>query len=153
MMSWHKNILNLKASEVKQGLKVNCFAVTTSYFQDELIEKCLTAEEMLNWLVENTEQIANPEINDVFVIWSTSKMEDSPDKIDIIELSKKLTGYPFGLVMEHSGVFINKETVFQKASPKEQDVFETSKYESVVNLYKSQFSWTRVTFHRYKYAD
>ena len=68
MMSWHKNILNLKASEVKQGLKVNCFAVTTSYFQDELIEKCLTAEEMLNWLVENTEQIANPEINDVFVI-------------------------------------------------------------------------------------
>ena len=80
-------------------------------------------------------------------------MEDSPDKIDIIELSKKLTGYPFGLVMEHSGVFINKETVFQKASPKEQDVFETSKYESVVTLYKSQFPWTRVTFHRYKYAD
>lgn len=147
---WYKSLVNLRASEIKDELKVNCFAACVSYFQSELVERCLSADEMLNWLNKDTEQVLLPQKNCIFVIWSSSDVIKSPDKVEIHEIYQRQSGYPFGLIMEHAGVFLDEIQVFQKASPLDKDAFEITDYLTVADSYLSKTAWTRITFHRHK---
>ncbi len=106
--------------------------------------------EILKFVAENFVQVEEPQEYDVFVIWSSSNTSLSPDKIDIQYLSSYPEGFPFGLVVEHSGVFLNNGMVFQKASPNDNDIFEVITKDDAFSNYQN-LSWVRFTYHRRKF--
>lgn len=149
MKSIISKVLNKKASELNPDYKINCFTTVVSYFENNLINSCMTAEEMLKWLQENTIQIEQVEPGAVVVIWSSSDVTLSPPKVSVAHLLKSAAGYPFGLVMEHAAVFVSESEVLQKASPKDQDPFEIMDYQKMLDNDYGHLSWVRTTFHSY----
>lgn len=144
-------ILDKKSAEVVPNTKSNCFWATKYFFEpNSLPPTRMNGIEILKFVAENFIQIEEPQDNDVFVIWSSSDVSLSPDKLDIQYLSTYPEGFPFGLVVEHSGVFINDEMVFQKASPKDEDAFEVIPKDHAFSSYQ-KLSWVRFTYHRRKF--
>lgn len=100
-------------------------------------------------MADNFYQIDKPDPYDVFIIWNSSNSKLSPKKIDVHCLSTIPPGFPFGLIIEHSGVFLENNTVFQKASPHEIDKFEIIKTEQAFSPYE-KLPWKQITYHRKK---
>lgn len=96
--------------------KVNCFCISEFYFRDTELRN-LTADEMLDFVAGNFRQIDNEEPHVLTLIWSRSSLELPIGNIRISELAKRSESFPFGLILEHSFVQIDGETVFQKADP------------------------------------
>ena len=96
--------------------RVNCFCVSEFFYRDTQFRQS-TADEMLNFVSENFRQVeeAGPRI--LTLVWSRSSFDIPVGKIQVHELAKRQLGFPFGLVLEHSFVQINENTVFQKADP------------------------------------
>ncbi len=136
-----------KATEIDSSYRINCFTTVISYFNDQLQNGKTTAQEMLDWLQANTTQVLVPSETSIVIFWSSSDVSVSPDLIDINILKRDSPGYPFGLVMEHAAVFISKEEVFQKASPKDEDGFEVVHYSKILSAYCNRFPWLRITIH------
>jgi hypothetical protein len=142
--------LDKKSVEVVPDTKSNCFWATKYFFEpNSLPPTKMNGIEILNFVAENFTQIEEPEKHDMFIIWSSSDTSLSPDKLNIHFLSTYPEGFPFGLVVEHSGVFLNDGLVFQKASPKDEDAFEVTTKASAFSDYQ-KLSWVRFTFHRRK---
>ncbi len=143
-------ILGKKSDEVVPDTKSNCFWATKYFFEpNSLPPTKLNGIEILKFVAENFVQIEEPQENDVFVIWSSSDTSLSPDKVDIQYLSTYPEGFPFGLVVEHSGIFLSDRMVFQKASPKDEDAFEVISQGQAFSSYQ-KLSWFRITYHRKK---
>ena len=98
--------------------------------------KLMSGNEILKFIADDFTQVENPEPNDVFVIWNSSDVKLSPDKLDTHFLATIPTGFPFGLIVEHSGILLADGLVFQKASPKEIDKFETVQPETAFAPYE-----------------
>lgn len=144
------NILNKKTAEVVPNTKSNCFWATKYFFEPNFFPpQKLNGNEILKFVAESFIQVQEPQRNDVFVIWSSSDPSISPDKVDVHHLSTFPKGFPFGLVVEHSGVFLDDEEVFQKASPKDDDPFELLDKNSAFSSYQ-KMPWVRFTYHRRK---
>ncbi len=145
--SFIDNIFGKKASDINSSYKINCFTTVVSYFNNEIQNGCMTAQEMLNWLQCHTIQVDMATQDTVAVVWFTSDQALSPDIILISDLLIKTDGYPFGLIMEHAAVFITPLEVFQKASPEDDDTFEVISFDQLIQNY-SQTSWVRFTYHK-----
>lgn len=81
------------------------------------------------------------------VIWSSCDPSVSPDKVDVRYLATFPEGFPFGLVVEHSRVFLDDQKVFQKSSPKDDDPFEVLGKDLAFSSYLKS-PWIRFTYHR-----
>mgnify|MGYP000853928850 CR=1 FL=1 len=142
-------ILNKKSNEIVEGSKSNCFWATQYFFDPSVFPpKLLNGNEILKFISEKCIQVEEPNSSDIFIIWSSSETRLSPDKIDVHYLSTIPEGFPFGLIIEHSGVFLKNEQIFQKASPKEDDKFEIIDKGLAFACY-DHLPWIRKTFHRY----
>lgn len=96
--------------------KVNCFSISEFFYRDTVLQH-LTADEMLNFVTENFQQIENDVPLALTLIWSRTSSEVPIGEIRVNELAKRPSGFPFGLILEHSFVRINNQSVFQKADP------------------------------------
>ena len=96
--------------------KVNCFSVSQFYFRDKPLGYA-TADEMLDFVAQNFEQVKAPTADTLTLVWSRSTPYSVMDKISVRELANRKPGFPFGLVLEHSFVHIDEQTVYQKADP------------------------------------
>lgn len=145
-----QQILNKKSTEVAQGEKANCFWATQYFFEPQLFPPTnLNGNEILKFIAESFSQLDSPNTNDVFVIWSSSDTNLSPDKIDVHYLATYPEGFPFGLVVEHSGIILDNGQVFQKASPSEDDRFEIIELSKAFAPYE-KLPWVRTTYHKKK---
>ncbi|MBC7372162.1 MAG: hypothetical protein H7326_11385 [Bdellovibrionaceae bacterium] len=112
-------VVNKTADEIIPGATSNCFNAVRNAFSESLDLKKDGPKEMLSWLCKNCEQVHDAKIAaDIFVVWSSDDIKKSPDKVDVHFLAKRTEGYPFALRIEHAGVFLELNKVFQKASPK-----------------------------------
>src|SRR5690606_16734004 len=101
-------ILDKKSAEVIPETKSNCFWTTKYFFEPNAFPpQKLNGNEILKFVADNFNQVQQPQENDAFVIWSSRNPTLSPDKIDVQHLSTFPEGFPFGLIVEHSGVFLN----------------------------------------------
>ena len=138
------------ANDVFQGSVANCFWATSYFYAPQLFPpKKLTGNEILKFLAEEFIQVEQPKKYDIFVIWSRSDPFISPDKVNVHFLSTYPQGFPFGLVVEHSGVLLDDDNVFQKASPKADDPFEVIGKDSAFSTYL-KMPWVCFTYHRRK---
>ena len=96
--------------------KVNCFCISEFFFRDTTLRN-VTADEMLNFVAENFQQVDHVESQALTLIWSRSSLELPVGTIRMSDLAKRTAGFPFGLILEHSFIQINADTVFQKADP------------------------------------
>ena len=117
--------------------KVNCFCISELFFLDTALRN-LTVDEMLNFVAENFTQIEREGGPVLTLIWSRSSFDLPIGKIRINELAKRPSGFPFGLILEHSFVQIDNEKVIQKADPR-----MTSKVE-IIPLSKAIEPYTRL---------
>ncbi len=97
--------------------KVNCFCIS-EFFYRETHFRHSSADEMLDFVAKNFQQVREDGPNILILIWSRSSLELPIGQIQIHELAKRPPGFPFGLILEHSFVKINENTAFQKADPK-----------------------------------
>lgn len=146
-----QKILNKRSSEVSpEHSKSNCFWATKYFFESSALPpQHLSGNEILQFVAKNFIQVQKPQENDIFIIWSSNNPSLSPDRIDTHYLSTYPDGFPFGLIVEHSGVFLKGDKIFHKASPKENDLFEIVTQDLSFLPYKNLL-WVRVTFHRKK---
>lgn len=143
-------ILDKKSTDIFQGSKSNCFWATKYFFEPTSFPpQSMNGNEILMFMVNNFTQVDKPEEHDVFIIWGSSDPKLSPNKIDIQYLSTYPEGFPFGLVVEHSGVYVEGGKVFQKASPNEKDQFQVISKDLAFAPYE-KLSWVRQTYHRKK---
>lgn len=149
MSKFVEAVLNKKASDINPSYKLNCFSTSVSYFRNEIINGCMTAEEMLKWLQDNTYQVEKPEAFSIAVVWFSSDVSKSPNAVRVNELLKTNSGYPFGLIMEHAAIFINDFDVFQKASPKDEDPFEIVNFQAISDRNYGHQEWVRFSYHRF----
>lgn len=143
-------ILDKKSADIVPETKSNCFWATKYFFEPySFPPQKLNGNEILKFVAENFIQVHEPQQNDVFVIWSSSDSSLSPGIVDVHYLSTFPEGFPFGLIVEHSGVFLNDEKVFQKASPKDEGPFEVLDKDLAFSSYL-KMPWVRFTYHRRK---
>jgi hypothetical protein len=148
MKSIASELLGKKASDLDPSFKINCFNTVIAYFNNSIKDGKTSAQEMLDWLKDNTIQVDNIEAETIIVVWSSSNSLISPDRIEISKLDQSHPQYPFGLVMEHAAVFVDREQLFQKASPKDEDPFELIRYSKMIGENYFHLSWIRVTYHK-----
>lgn len=72
---------------------------------------------MLDFVATNFHQIDSGETNSLALVWSRSTSQLPIGEIRGHELVKRLPGFPFGLVLEHSFVQIDRDLVFHKPDP------------------------------------
>lgn len=145
-----QKILGKTSQEVFDGTKSNCFWATNYFFDIKAFPPTqLSGIDILRFVSDNFTQVEIPQVGDVFVIWSSSDLQSSPDNVDVHFLSNYPKGFPFGLVVEHSGIILEEEKVFQKASPNEGDIFEIVEIKKAFAPYE-KMGWHRKTFHRIK---
>lgn len=97
--------------------KVNCFCVSEFFYRDTQFRNS-SADEMLDFVAKNFQQVHEDSPNILMLIWSRSSLEVPIGQIQVHELAKRSPGFPFGLILEHSFVKLNENTAFQKADPK-----------------------------------
>jgi hypothetical protein len=141
-------LLGKKASDLSPSFKINCFNTVIAYFNNSIEDGKTSAQEMLDWLKDNTIQVDNIEEETIIVVWSSSNSLLSPDRIEVSKLDQGHPHYPFGLIMEHAAVFVDKEQLFQKASPKDEDPFELINHSEMITQSYSDLAWVRFTYHK-----
>ena len=145
-----QNIIGKTSNEISNGAQSNCFWATKYFFEPHsLPPQKLNGNEILKFIADNFTQVGNPTTYDVFIIWNSSDVQLSPQKIDVHYLATFPQGFPLGLIIEHSGVYLENSDVFQKASSKEIDKFQILKKEQVFLPY-ANLSWKKITYHRRK---
>lgn len=119
-----QKIIGKASSEISPDSQSNCFWATKYFFEpNSLPPQKLNGNEILKFIADNFTQVESPKTYDVFIIWNSSDVQISPQKINVHHLATFPAGFPFGLIIEHSGVYLENNDVFQKASPKEADKF------------------------------
>jgi hypothetical protein len=145
-----QNIIGKSTNEISDGSQSNCFWATKYFFEPHsLPPQKLNGNEILKFIAEHFTQVEKPTTHDVFIIWNSSDVQLSPQKIDVHHLATFPKGFPFGLIIEHSGVYLENSNVFQKASPKQTDKFEVIKTDLAFLPYEN-LSWRQITYHRKK---
>ncbi len=126
-------------------ISVNCFAVSKFYFCDTVFG-FVTANQMLEFVSNNFNQLRKPSDISLILIWSRSEFILPQGQIDLKKLAKKEAGFPFGLILEHSLVKINSVDVFQKADPGPKSPIEIIDFKLAIEPYLSKPRF-EVTFH------
>lgn len=145
-----QKIIGQNSQQICGNSKSNCFWATMYFYIPDLFPpKMINGNEVLNFLDLHFMQVENPQDHDVFVIWNSSNIDISPKEIDIHFLASYPQGFPFGLIIEHSGVILENNIIFQKASPKEFDNFEIINWDLAYSPYEI-LPWKKVTYHRKK---
>ena len=127
----------------------NCFWATKFYFDEKCFPpKKLSGNEILQFIAMHFQQVDVLQDNDVVIIWSSSDESISPPKVEVAALAKYPPGFPFALVIEHTCVYLNDSHIFQKASPKNEYMFEVVSPEKMIFPYE-KLSWIRKTYHRF----
>ncbi len=114
--------------------KVNCFCVSEFFFRNTQFRQ-VTADEMLTFVAENFEQLEGEYSNTLTLVWSRSSFDMPVGGIHVRELAKRPPGFPFGLILEHSFVQIDKSMVFQKADPTVTSKIEITSVENAIEPY------------------
>ena len=96
--------------------KVNCFCISEFFYRPTQYRHS-TAEEMLDFASENFKQIKESGPKNLALVWSRSTFDLPFGQIKVRELAKRQSGFPFGLILEHSFVQTDDGLVFQKADP------------------------------------
>jgi hypothetical protein len=73
---------------------------------------------MLDFVAKNFIQVKDENFFTLTLIWSRTSSMLPMGEIRIDELVKRLPGFPYGLILEHSFVQIDRDKVFQKPDPK-----------------------------------
>ncbi len=108
------SVIGKVADEVSLGVRSNCFNAVQNCFREKIELTHEGPGEMLTWLSEFCEQVPDKgSAAAIFVVWSSDDPAISPDKIDIQYLATLPPGFPFGLRIEHAGVFLEDDQVFQ----------------------------------------
>lgn len=142
---------------------VNCFAISRFYFDGAELGTAgpMTADEVLDWVASAFMQIVSPadyEEPVLALIWSKSKdsgsaPESQPESPpNVLELSKRASGFPFGWILEHTTVLIEpahdleSTRVFEKASPRIEDAVTVSRFGEATKSYAAKPGFA-VSFH------
>ena len=145
-----KKIIGKSSSEISEGSQSNCFWAIKYFFEpNSLPPQKLNGNEILKYIADNFTQVESPKTHDVFIIWNSRDSQLSPQKIDVHHLATFPQGFPFGLIIEHSGVYLENSEIFQKASPQDIDKFEILKTEQAFLPYENLY-WKQITYHRLK---
>lgn len=116
--------------------KVNCFCISEFFYRDTQFRHT-SADQMLDFVAKYFQQVQEDSPNIIILVWSRSSLQSTVGKIQVQELAKRPPGFPFGLVLEHSFVRLNKTTVFQKADPKLSSKIELVSFEEAIKPYSS----------------
>lgn len=116
--------------------KVNCFCISEFFYRDTQFRHS-SADEMLAFVAKNFQQAQEDSPNVLILVWSRSAFELTIGKIQVHELAKRLPGFPFGLILEHSFVKVNETTAFQKADPKPTSKIELVSASEAIEPYSS----------------
>lgn len=143
-----QQIIGKSSEQIKANTLSNCFWASQYYFDPKAYPpKKLTGNDLLQFIANEFTQVDDHKDHDIFIVWSSTDITVSPNKINVHYLSTYPEGFPFGLVVEHSGILLPGQKVFQKASPKPEDLFELIDFRTALAPYES-FSWKRITYHR-----
>ncbi len=96
--------------------KVNCFCISEFFYRPTNLRH-MKADEMLEFVSQNFDQITQPQNLSLGLVWSRQTFEIPVGKINIQSLSNKSVGFPFGLVLEHSFVHMSSGMAYQKRDP------------------------------------
>ncbi len=96
--------------------KVNCFCVSEFFFRETQFRKT-SADHLLDFVAEHFVQVKDETPISLVLVWSRSSLELPIGEIEVRVLAERPPGFPFGLVLEHSYVQLDRDKVFQKADP------------------------------------
>lgn len=146
------SLINASSKFLKSAVsnRANCFNAVKFYYADTDELAFLGPEEFVLYLNNEFEQVplsTKPETGDVTVIWSRSNESLPLGQIQVLKLDKGADGYPFGLIIEHSLVRIDEESIFQKRDPSKSGPYEIIPYEEALEPYKN-LKGHELTLHR-----
>jgi hypothetical protein len=145
------NTLILKLNKnLDEQDRANCFNAVELYWQDSKQQRFTGPQEFVEYVAKNFKQISleeSPSCGDVSIIWSRSDFRLPLGKIDLNAIAGKREGYPFGLIIEHSLVHIEKNQVFHKPDPKSSSIYETTTLVGAINPYEALIGF-ELTRHR-----
>lgn len=135
------NTLILKLNKnLNEQDRANCFNAVELYWQDSKLQKFTGPQDFVEYVAKNFKQISledSPSYGDISIVWSRNSLQLPVGKIDLKALAEKHNGYPFGLIIEHSFVHIEKGQIFHKPDPKSSSVYQTSSFSDAINPYES----------------
>lgn len=115
--------------------RVNCFCISEHFYRTTAFRQT-PADEMLNFTTDYFLQTKDFSPNVLTLVWSRTSPQLPIGEIDVQLLSKRLSGFPFGLVLEHSFVQLDSELVFQKADPRTSSKIELLPVAQAVEHYR-----------------
>lgn len=136
----------LKSIGKKFDYRVNCFCISELYYRQTQFRQS-TADEMLNFVSENFQQVEESGPKILTLVWSRSSFEIPIGQIKVRELAKRLSGFPFGLVLEHSFVQMGNGLIFQKPDPTLHSEVEITSLTNAVSPYLNMQGF-ELTRHR-----
>ena len=119
--------------------RANCFNAVKIYWQDSKVQKLTGPQEFVEYIATNFQQISLDDSlyrGDVCIVWSRSDFQLPIGQINLNALANKNEGYPFGLLIEHSFVYIEENQVFHKPDPKSSSLYQMASFVEVVNSYQ-----------------
>ncbi len=142
--------LQLPLPSAISDARANCFNAVELFWEDESQPKFSAPQDFVTYLAKSFLQTSN-EVErwplDVAVVWSRSANVLKFGEIKIESISRRDSGYPFGLVIEHSFVQLDETTVFQKRDPSATGGYELVSLEQALRPYIGAVGF-EVTHHR-----
>jgi len=126
-------------------MKVNCFCISEFFFRERILRQ-MSADEMLDFAVQNFRQTQSNQDLTLFLVWSRNTFDIPVGEINVERLSKRTHGYPFGLILEHSFVKVESNFVFQKADPSLTSKVELIEMSKALDPYRNPNGF-EVTLH------
>lgn len=138
-MDLNKLILKLNKNLIEID-RANCFNAVELYQQDSDVQKFTGPQEFVEYIAKKFKQVSLEEefnIGDISIIWSRNSFQLAPGQIDINALAGKCDGYPFGLIIEHSFVHLQKNQIFHKPDPKSSSEYQATSIEEAISPYEA----------------
>ena len=125
--------------------KVNCFCISELYFRETHLRHA-SADEMLNFVSDYFVQVEKSQPEALALIWSRTTLDLPLGKINVNELAKRTSGFPFGLVLEHSFVQLNQTEALHKPNPNLNSKVEILPLAQAIEPYLQLFGF-EITWH------
>lgn len=125
-------------SEISRS-RANCFNAVQLYWKDAKDPAFTGPEEFISYMEANFRQFLGDEktiLPGVTIVWSRSSTALPVGQIKTEVLKRREQGYPFGLLIEHAFVVVDRQTVFQKRDPTENGPYELISLKEALQPYQ-----------------
>lgn len=130
--------------------RANCFNAVQLFYGDSDQLTFVGPEDFVSYIQNHFRQLSEQETqesNDVSIVWSRNSDILHVGQICVEYIRRERVGYPFGLIIEHSFVYLKDGVVFQKRDPTSLGPYETVSEESALSPYLLR-NGLEITRHR-----